>query len=76
MQQFREFRRPLLFSRRFCLAARRDLWLDGSVTALESLIGELKTVCAGLPDQRKGPHVDGHCPPCHVWTAPSDAREK
>jgi hypothetical protein len=29
------------------------------VTALESLIGELKTVCAGLPDQRKGPHVDG-----------------
>lgn len=29
------------------------------MTALESLIAELKTVCAGLPDQRKGPHVDG-----------------
>lgn len=29
------------------------------MTALESLIAELKDVCAGLPDQRKGPHVDG-----------------
>jgi hypothetical protein len=29
------------------------------VTALESLIAELKDVCAGLPDQRKGRHVDG-----------------
>ena len=29
------------------------------MNALESLIAELKTVCAGLPDQRKGPHRDG-----------------
>ena len=29
------------------------------MTALESLIAELKTICAGLPDQRKGPYVDG-----------------
>jgi hypothetical protein len=29
------------------------------VTVLESLIAELKGVCAGLPDQRKGPRRDG-----------------
>jgi hypothetical protein len=29
------------------------------VTVLESLIGELKSVCSGLPDQRKGPRRDG-----------------
>ena len=29
------------------------------MTALESLIGELKAVCADLPDRRKGPHRDG-----------------
>jgi len=29
------------------------------VTVLESLIAELKGVCAGLPDQRKGPRHDG-----------------
>jgi len=29
------------------------------VTVLESLIAELKDVCAGLPDQRKGPRRDG-----------------
>jgi hypothetical protein len=29
------------------------------VTVLESLIGELKDVCSGLPDQRKGPRRDG-----------------
>ncbi len=29
------------------------------MTALESLIAELKDVCAGFPDQRKGRHVDG-----------------
>jgi len=29
------------------------------VTVLESLIGDLKGVCSGLPDQRKGPRRDG-----------------
>lgn len=29
------------------------------MTVLESLIAELKTACAGLPDQRKGPRRDG-----------------
>jgi len=29
------------------------------VTVLESLIAELRGVCAGLPDQRKGPRRDG-----------------
>jgi hypothetical protein len=29
------------------------------VTVLESLIADLKDVCAGLPDQRKGPRRDG-----------------
>jgi hypothetical protein len=29
------------------------------VNALESLITELKTVCASLPDRRKGPFRDG-----------------
>ena len=29
------------------------------MTVLESLIAELKGVCAGLPDQRKGPRRDG-----------------
>jgi hypothetical protein len=29
------------------------------VTVLESLIAELKDVCAGLPDQRKGPRREG-----------------
>lgn len=29
------------------------------MTILESLIAELKGVCAGLPDQRKGPRHDG-----------------
>jgi hypothetical protein len=29
------------------------------VTVLDSLIAELKGVCAGLPDRRKGPRRDG-----------------
>jgi hypothetical protein len=29
------------------------------VNALSSLIAELQEVCAGLPDQRKGPRRDG-----------------
>jgi len=29
------------------------------VSALSSLISELKEVCAGLPDQRKGPRRGG-----------------
>ena len=29
------------------------------MTVLESLIGELTSVCSGLPDQRKGPRRDG-----------------
>ena len=29
------------------------------MTTLESLLAELKTVCAGLPDRRKGPFRDG-----------------
>jgi hypothetical protein len=59
MQRFADFQ---CFTRnrwRFCLAARDDLWLDGAVTVLESLIAELKGVCAGLPDQRKGPLREG-----------------
>jgi hypothetical protein len=38
---------------------RRDPRFTRFVNALESLIAELKDVCAGLPDRRKGPRMDG-----------------
>jgi hypothetical protein len=43
----------------FSLARGLDRRFQGGVSAVEQLIGELSEVCAGLPDQRKGPRRDG-----------------
>ena len=37
------------------MAARPECRFDAAVTVLESLIGGLRDVCAGLPDRRKAP---------------------
>jgi len=43
----------------FALAARLDFRFDARVSLVDELIAELKGVCAGLPDKRKGPRRDG-----------------
>jgi hypothetical protein len=43
----------------FHLAARRKHRFWGGVSALEEPIAELRGVCAGLPDRRKGPLTGG-----------------
>src|SRR6185437_10904958 len=42
----------------FRLAPASGVRFGGGVSALESLIGELREVCAGLPDKRRGPPRD------------------
>jgi hypothetical protein len=54
-----DFRIPSRAFRLFWLAVLPGFRFAGCVSALDSLIRELRETCAGLPDRREGPYCEG-----------------